>query len=291
MKLGTIVTETSSQAFYSRQEQSGMGTTNGSSSKPNTNTSYPTEGPPSMQSMVLNTAAGLGSEMAKGMWTGLKGLSTAAINGASKSETLSKGAPAFSTFAQKYVSARQNSVTGVSARSNTPSNGFDASTGARPPQTPSRYPPGSWIKVLDLGSEQSRRLQEKRQEDSRKKSKDKLSKPITVAHFALPATEVIAMPHPAVRPPGIDVLSFAPGGISLALGTADGRSSFVVEVRPAAMGLLAQSPSSDEPTGGVWLRYELRRGVTPAIVEKIEWSACGGWIGVGTRRTIREFWT
>jgi hypothetical protein len=268
-----------------------MGTTNGSSSKPNTNTSYPTEGPPSMQSMVLNTAAGLGSEMAKGMWTGLKGLSTAAINGASKSETLSKGAPAFSTFAQKYVSARQNSVTGANARSNTLSNGFDTSTGARPPQTPSRYPSGSWIKVLDLGSEQSRRLQEKRQEDSRKKSKDKLSKPITVAHFALPATEVIAMPHPAVRPPGIDVLSFAPGGVSLALGTADGRSSFVVEVRPAAMGILAQSLSSDEPTGGVWLRYELRRGVTPAIVEKIEWSACGGWIGVGTRRTIREFWT
>ncbi|KAJ9102392.1 hypothetical protein QFC21_002792 [Naganishia friedmannii] len=290
MKLGTMVTATSNQAFYSRQQQSDVGSTNGSPPKPNSNSSYPIEGPPSMQSMVLNTAAGLGSEMAKGMWTGLKGLSTAAINGASKSETLSKGAPAFSTFAQKYASTRQHGGAGIKANihGNAPGDGFDGAIGARP-QTQSRFPSGSWIKVLDLGSNQSRKLQETYLEDSKKKGKNQLSKPIIVVHFALPATEVIAMPHPTVRPPGIDALSFSPGGTSLALGTTDGRSSFVVEIRPTAIDIAARSPPGDEPTGTVWLRYELRRGVTPAIVEKMEWSACSGWIGVGTRRTIHVF--
>lgn len=289
-KLGTIVTATSSQAFYSTQQQSDMGSNDGSSVKQNSNTSYPVEGPPSMQSMVLNTAAGLGSEMAKGMWTGLKGLSTAAINGASKSETLSKGAPALSTFAQKYVSSKPDGGISVkaNARDNTLSTGYNDSSGARSPQTPSRFPSGSWIKVLDLGTDQARKLQETSQQDFNKKGKNKLSKPITIAHFALPATEVIAMPQPSVRLPGVDALSFASGGTSLALGTADGRSSFIVEIRPASMGILANSSVSDDPAGSVWLRYELRRGVTPAVVEKIEWSPCGGWIGIGTRRTIRE---
>ncbi|KAJ9107916.1 hypothetical protein QFC19_002659 [Naganishia cerealis] len=293
VNLGTVVTATSNQAFYSRQQESQISPSNGVSAKQSSNTAYPMEGPPSMQSIMLNTAAGLGTEMAKGVWTGLKGLSTAAINGASRSETLSKGAPTFSNFAQRYVSPGQNGGVGIGAntRSNAPVVRLEDPTRTKLPQMQSRFKSGSWIKVLDLGRRQSHEFEDTCLDDpnAKRRSKQKLSKATIIAHFALPAKEVITMPHSTIRPPGVDVLSFAPGGTTLALGTSDGRSSFVVEIRPAAMGILAKFSPNDEPTGAVWVRYELRRGVTPAIVEKIEWSACGGWIGVGTRRTIHIF--
>lgn len=232
-----------------------------------------------MQSIVLNTAAGLGSEVARGMWTGLKGLGNAAIQGASQSEALSKSAPALSSLAQRYNLPKQNGAQGR--------DGLMEEQGTAKPQHQTRFSGGSWVKVLDLKAAESCALAARKQ--SREKSDRKLDKAKLVAHFALPTSDVISVPHAAIGNPTIDALSFSPGGTSLAVGTSDGRSSFIVEIRPA--GTRVKTPAlSGEPNGEVWMRYELRRGVTPAVVEKIEWSACGSWIGIGTRRTIRE-WT
>jgi hypothetical protein len=244
-----------------------------------------------MQSIVLNTAAGLGSEMARGMWTGLKGLSSAAIQGASQSETLSKSAPALSTLAQKYAGAKQNGQTlpPNHGRNSTPTEAIYTATSFSPHQ--SRFAAGSWAKILDLGGRQTEVPGCKSDKLSHDRSQDKkLKKARVIAHFALPASDVISVPHSAIGTPTIDAISFAPGGTTLALSTTDGRSSFIVEIRPAVFGVLERPMIEGQPEGEVWVRYELRRGVTPAVVEKIEWSACGAWIGIGTRRTIRE-WT
>lgn len=241
-----------------------------------------------MQSIVLNTAAGLGSEMARGMWTGLKGLSSAAIQGASQSETLSKSAPALSSLAQKYAGSKQNGQTlpPNRGRNSTPAEATYTTTSMSPHQ--SRFAAGSWTKVFDLGR-QAGLPDTHRHKPSRENSQDrKLTKAKVVAHFALPASEVISVPHSAIGTPTIDAISFAPGGTALALSTTDGRSSYVVEIRPAVFGVLARPMPEGQPEGEVWVRHELRRGVTPAVVERIEWSACGAWIGIGTRRTIRE---
>lgn len=230
-----------------------------------------------MQSIVLNTAAGLGTEVAKGMWTGLKGLGSAAIQGASQSEALSKNAPGLSSLAQRYNTSRQNGARGGVGKA-------DGTQSTAKPQQQSRFSGGSWIKVLDLQSSTS-----SVPEPSREKAPRKLDKAKLISHFAIPASDVISVPHSAIGNPTIDALSFSPGGTSLAVGTSDGRSSFIVELRPAGSRVKAQV-SDGEPSGEVWMRYELRRGMTPAVVEKIEWSVCGSWIGIGTRRTIRK-WT
>ena len=40
--------------------------------------------------------------------------------------------------------------------------------------------------------------------------------------------------------------------------------------------------------GEVWLRYELRRGATPAVISRIQWDSAGRWVALGTATTIRE---
>lgn len=271
-KLGTIVTAASNQAFHlhsGTHHRTGEPAP-GSPSRPE---ALQTASSPTMQSIMLNTAAGLGSEVARGMWTGLKGLGTAAIQGASQSETLSKSAPALSSFAQRYNLPKHTARARDGAAESVP---------ASEPQQQTRFTGGSWVKVLDLKATGSAVWRQ----PSHVKSARKLEKAKVVAHFALPASEVISVPH-SVGSPIIDALSFSPGGTLLALGTSDGRSSFIVELRPA--GSRVKMPTQDgEPDGEVWVRYELRRGMTPAVLEKMEWSACGSWLGVGTRRTIRE---
>lgn len=112
-----------------------------------------------------------------------------------------------------------------------------------------------WIKIFDL-----RRLE----------AEGKLGSRALVAHFTIPSTEVR-------EPPSL--LSFSPDGTRLAVAAVGGRTVVVVDIRPR------RPPRSGE----VWVRYLLRRGMTPAAVRSISWDDTGRLLAVSTDRTSHVF--
>jgi hypothetical protein len=277
---GNIVTQRSVKAAHEwkRQVSSDEGSLVTGSSP--VDERYSPESLPSMQAMVMSTAAGISSEVAKGVWSGLKGFGKAAIDGASRSETLSKSAPVISEFAKRFSkesSPRPGSPgTNEHTLGNSQVDGETRANGLRP----RRFRGASWIKIVDLG-----RLVKSRRPVASEVEAARL-RPSLVAHFALPVVENVSLPGHEL--PVIDIMAFSPVGTYLAIGTSEGKIVSVVEIHPSAtMG--QQSGKSNLGSGQVWLRGELKRGVTPARISQLVWDLRGDRIAVTTRKTSRKY--
>jgi hypothetical protein len=107
-----------------------------------------------------------------------------------------------------------------------------------------------------------------------------------VAHFALPVVENVSLPGHEM--PVIDIMAFSPVGTHLAIGTSEGKIVSVVEIHPSAT-IGQQSGKSNLGSGQVWLRGELKRGVTPARISQLVWDLRGDRIAVTTRKTSRKY--
>lgn len=288
-KYGTIVTDRSVKRALQRRQKLGEAgrpwsadsdTINKTRSSP-----LPTEppgsfSPPSVQSLVFGTAAGISSEVGKGVWSGLKYVGNAAMTGASKSEMLSKSAPVISDFAKRFSGEVHAGKEDVEPRAPA---GRASSSNART----GRYAKdaASWVKIVDLGRMSKTRRPPIPNDPVR------LDRPVVLAHFALPIMEPV--PINRHTSPGIDILSFSPLGTHLALGTCEGKSIGIVEIRLNAPMTMAEPSRSgveadSQPRGQVWLRYELRRGLTPARITQMVWSRGGDLISVASRKTLRE---
>ena len=274
-KHGTIVTERSVKAameWQKRQKEEQL------ASSPASESRFSPESLPSMQAMVLNTATGISSEVAKGVWSGLKGFGRAALDGASWSETLSKSAPVVSDLAKRFAGEAINKDT-TKLKDTRSSSGQGAaidSVAMRDGSPSKRYEGSSWIKVVDLG-----RLVKSRRAASLGQESDQY-RPSMLAHFAVPLSENVSLPGHDLA--AVDLLSFSHNGTHLAVANADGRAISVLEIRLTE----PSSANVDSPMGQVWLRHDLRRGMTPARIVQISWNRTGMWISVASRKTIRE---
>lgn len=241
---------------------------------------YSPESLPSMQAMVMSTAAGISSEVAKGVWSGLKGFGKAAMDGASRSETLSKSAPVVSEFAKRFSkesSPRPGSPgTNEHTLGNSQVDDDTRANGLRP----RRFLGASWIKIADVG-----RIVKSRRPVASEVEAARL-RPSLVSHFALPVVENVSLPGHEL--PVIDIMAFSPVGTHLAIGTSEGKIVSVVEIRSSAT-IGQQSGKSNLGSGQVWLRGELKRGVTPARISQLGWDLRGDRIAVTTRNTSRKY--
>jgi hypothetical protein len=279
-RYGNIVTQRSVKAAHEwkRQMSSDEGSLMTGSSP--VDDRYSPESLPSMQAMVMSTAAGISSEVAKGVWSGLKGFGKAAMDGASRSETLSKSAPVVSEFAKRF--SKESSVRPGSPETHKHMLGnsqIDSETRANGLRS-RRFRGASWIKIVDLG-----RLVKSRRPVASEVEAARL-RPSLVAHFALPVVENVSLPGHEL--PVIDIMAFSPVGTHLAIGTSEGKIVSVVEIRSSAT-IGQQSGNSNLGSGQVWLRGELKRGVTPARISQLGWDLRGDRIAVTTRNTSRKY--
>jgi len=276
LKHGTIVTKRSVKAAVVNQKRQKEGAL---ASSPASESRFSPESLPSMQAMVLNTATGISSEVAKGVWSGLKGFGRAALDGASRSEALSKSAPAVSDLAKRFAgdATTKDPAKPDNKRSLSGHAGAMDSLAMPDGSSRKRYEGSSWIKVVDLG-----RLIKSRRVTGSDEEADQ-HRPSLVAHFAVPVSENVSLPGHDLA--AVDLLSFSHNGTHLAVANADGRTVSVLEVRLTAPVSLADF---NGPMGQVWLRHDLRRGVTPARIVQVAWNRTGSLISVGSRKTIRE---
>ncbi|KAJ3553080.1 hypothetical protein NM688_g3809 [Phlebia brevispora] len=106
----------------------------------------------------------------------------------------------------------------------------------------------------------------------------------------------------------ISEIEFAPDGTSLVVASKDGQTMKVYRLRPLCKALRADAatagllPDDQYSEAGLhrdidlplayppWHIYDLRRGRTSAIVERLSWAHDGRWLAVGTRkRTVHLF--
>lgn len=277
LKHGSIVTSRSVKAAFEWKQQATLDVRSGLTAA--LDDRYSPESLPSMQAMMMNTAAGISTEVAKGVWSGLKGFGRAAVDGASRSETLSKSAPVVSEFAKRFArdpAERPGSPDSKERRSgSSPLAQAGRLSGARI----RRHRGASWIKVIDLG-----RLVTSRRPTTSEFQAGRL-RPSLVAHFALPVVENVSIPGNVL--PVIDIMTFCPDGTRLAIGTSEGKIVSVVEIRTPASAI-QRLGSSEGCAGQVWLLSELKRGVTPARISQIVWDQSSKHLGITSRNTSRE---
>jgi hypothetical protein len=273
---GTIVTKRSvkiAMEWQNRQKEENL------ASSPASESRFSPESLPSMQAMVLNTATGISSEVAKGVWSGLKGFGRAAIDGASRSEALSKSAPAVSDLAKRFAgdATSKSPIKPDTKRSLSGHAGTLDSLVMPDGSSRKRYDGSSWIKVVDVG-----RLIKSRRATGSEDETDRY-RPSLVAHFAIPVSENVSLPGHDLA--AVDLLSFSHNGTHLVVANADGRTLSILEVRLTAP---MSSAAVNGVMGQVWLRHDLRRGVTPARIVQVSWNRTGSLVSVASRKTIRE---
>lgn len=175
---------------------------------------------PSVQAALLNATAGISTEVAKGVWGGLKILGSVAINTASKSGRsavngmLSKSAPS-----DNHLTS--SSPTGE--RSDRPSEGTSPSRlGSHDSNVVDRQDVGKWVNVMDLGALTSPH------------NRDKSRQLSPLASFAIPVdSHSLASTVTQARSCRVTKLSFSPLGSHLCIGLHGGRTAVVVEIRPS----------------------------------------------------------
>ena len=279
LKHGSIVTQRSVKAATEWKRQATVETRlSGAGSSP-VDERYSPESLPSMQAMMMTTAAGISSEVAKGVWSGLKGFGRAAVDGASRSEALSKSAPVVSEFAKRFSSDSAASPGHPKLQGQAAGSGGLGSGGLATTPRSRRHHGASWIKIIDLG-----RLVESRRPIASTLRHDKC-RPSLVAHFALPLVENVSLPGNAL--PTIDIMAFSALGTQLAIGTSEGKIVSVVEIR-MSVATTRRLGSTDDCLGQVWLQHQLKRGLTPARISQIIWDQSGKTVGVTSRKTSRK---
>lgn len=300
------------------------------------NPQSPPRQPQTTQEVLLSSAAGIGSGVARGVWAGLKLGAKAASSAQGR---LARSAPS-DGYGRLWRSASGETPVITPDPLDVEAAADGVEDGELPEAQSERdmltLSAGRWVVVLDLFPRGGFNLAASISTDS--SSGRSLVVPNTLAHFALPHStlSISPMTHTAVgsnasvgsprnanngllqqnrspryldgsghtrrstATPSVSYLSFAPNGLSLFVAPASGRVFHVFELRPSPSGLANMAGDgtswnrglADVPSGEVWERYQLKRGLTSAAVTSVEWGAGGGegqWIGVGTSKgTIRK---